>query len=63
VALRELVHEPPGEPPGPLAVTNVNLELGASQAGRDLERREVELGADLAQALGELGLRDAEDAH
>ena len=42
------------------AVADVDHELGLAQAGRDLERREVDVVLDLAQRLGELGLGDPE---
>ena len=42
---------------------DVDDDLGAAQAGRDLERREVDVRLDLAQRLRERGLGDAEHPH
>ena len=43
-------------------VADVHHELRLAQAGRDLQRREVDLFLDLAQRLRELRLRDPEHA-
>jgi hypothetical protein len=47
-----------------VAVAHVDLDLAATQAGRDLDLRQryALLLLDLAQALGDLGLRSAEHA-
>ena len=44
-------------------MADLDLQLAAAQAGRDLERREVDVSPlDLAQRLGDLRLGDAEQA-
>ena len=45
---------PLGDRLGAATASDVDLELGASQAGGDLERLEVDPGADLAQRLRDL---------